>query len=60
MAVNIGVHNANLEALLYQRCGQVYGHGGFAHTTFTGGHRENASSGIRLCKRDFGLGLAAA
>ena len=60
VAVNIGIDNAHLQALIRQRCGQVDGHRGLADATLTRRHRKDAGRRIGLRKRNLGFGLAAA
>ena len=60
VAVDVGIHDADLEAALGQRNRQVNGHGGLAHAALAGRHREHASGGIRLGEGDDGVGGIAA
>ena len=60
VTINIGVHDAHLEALLDQGRGKVHRNGRLAHATLAGGHRKDSGGGFRLGKGDLRLGLAAA
>ena len=55
-AVDVRVHDADLEALRGQRGGQVRGHGGLADAALTGGDGDDAGQGVGTRERDLALG----
>ena len=58
-AVDIGIHDADLQSCLRHRSSKVRGHGGLADATLTGGNSDNTGQRIGLSKRDFALGATA-